>query len=395
VIFLSEAAIAVLLLAVNVQYPRSVLRVGAIVTGLAFSAYGAAKMPGQPFSGWLADRIDPRRVLIGGLALSLPVIALMERLHFAWSYVASWALFGLALAAVWPSAYAITGRRFRPAVQGRLLALISMAQIAGTATGTEAGAILVDHVSYSAAFGVAFVFQLLALLLALIVIPSDRPDRGPLSHADRPIPTTRGYAALRSIISINVAVLITVIMLVNMASPMLAPDLKPYSARVLHLKYDEFVLLLVPPAAIAALMLVPAGYVADRFGRNLPLLVGLLLFPCGLLAITFVREPLVAMLWGCVGVIGYVLCLPALNASLLDVSTERNRGLVTGVSTSIQAIGLVIGPIIGGALIDLFGPLAPFRAAVVVILAAFCLAIVYAARTRHLYREKLSHAALG
>lgn len=395
VIFLSEAAIGILLLAVNVQYPKSVLKVGAVVTGLAFSAYGAAKMPGQPFSGWLADRIDPRRVLIGGLALSLPVIGLMARLHFAWSYVAAWALFGLSLAVVWPCAYAITGRRFRSAVQGRLLALISMGQIAGTAAGTEAGAVLVDHVSYTTAFVAAFAVQLLALGLALIIIPSDGTRHAEVQRAELPQPGSRGLRALRSVLSPNVVILIGVITLVNMASPMLAPDLKPYSARILHLTYDEFVLLLVPPAALAALLLVPAGYVADRFGRNLPLTLGLVLFPLGLLAITFVRAPLVAVLWGCVAAVGYVLCLPALNASLLDVSTEQNRGLLTGVTTSIQAVGLVVGPPIGGALIDGFGPLAPFRAAVGVVLIALCLATIFSGRTRHLYRDKLRQAALG
>lgn len=395
VIFLTEAAIGILLLAVNVQYPKAVLKVGALVTGLAFSVYGAAKMPGQPISGWLADRLDPRRVLIGGLALSLPVIALMERLHFAWTYIASWALFGLALAVVWPCAYAISGRRFKPTVQGRLLALISMAQIAGTAAGTEAGAIVVDHVSYQAAFICAFAVQGLALLLALVVIPGSGSRTGAARRSDSSSPLAGGLQAVRSVLSTNAMILIAVIMLVNMASPMLAPDLKPYSARILHLKYDQFVLLLVPPAALAAALLVPAGYFADRFGRTLPLLSGLLLFPAGLLALSFVRQPLPAVLWGCVAVVGYVLCLPALSASLIDVSTAENRGLLTGVSASIQAVGLVVGPPIGGALIDGFGALAPFRAAVVVVLVAFCLATIYSGRTRNLYHEKLQHAALS
>ena len=53
----------------------------------------------------------------------MPAIVLMERWHSQVAYVALWTVFGLALAVVWPSMYAIVGRRFRPSLQGRLFAI--------------------------------------------------------------------------------------------------------------------------------------------------------------------------------------------------------------------------------------------------------------------------------
>ncbi|MHB8577804.1 MAG: MFS transporter, partial [Dehalococcoidia bacterium] len=93
VIFLTEAAIGVLLIAVNAQYPQAKLGAGVSLTGWALSFYFGSKVVGQPLSGWLADRTDPRRVLIGGSSLATPAIVLMGRLHSQVAYVALWTVF--------------------------------------------------------------------------------------------------------------------------------------------------------------------------------------------------------------------------------------------------------------------------------------------------------------
>lgn len=390
VIFLTEAVIGILLLAINPQYPASELHVGVRFTGLAISVYGAAKMPGQPIGGWLADRMEPRIVLIVGLVLALPVIVVMERLQYIWVYIGAWVLFGLALAVVWPTVYSIVGHRFRTDLQGRLLALVSMGQIAGTAAGFVVGAVVVDHVSYIATFGLAFLLELAAVVVAALVVRGGdtATRRAAAVHGE----SAAGFASIRGLLSATVLMLIVVIMLLSVAVAMLTPDLKPYSEQVLRLKYSTFVLVLVPPALVAALLLVPAGYLADRFGRNLPIGIGVFLFPASLLAVTLTRSPIGASLFSSFAAAGYVLMLPALSASLLDLSSSNNRGLLTGVSTSIQAIGLVVGPAIGGVLIDGYGPLAPFRAAVVIMLAAGLLVLIYARRTRTLYHERRQNA---
>lgn len=395
VIFATEAVIGILLLAINPQYPSARLHAGVRYTGLALSVYGAAKMPGQPFGGWLADRASPHLVLIGGLALSLPVIVVMERFQLVWVYIASWAAFGLTLAVVWPTVYAIIGHRFRASLQGRLLALVSMGQIAGTALGTGVGAVIVDHFSYTAAFGLALLLEIGALGLALTTVHRDTTASAssPAQNSNSGIPVERGV--LRSIANVNAALLIVLIMLVSVAVAMLTPDLKPYSDTILNLPYSTFVLLLVPPALVAALLLLPAGYIADGFGRNLPMLAGLSLFAMGLFLLTLGRNPVYVTLCACLAASGYVLALPALSASLLDLSADGSRGLLTGISTSIQAIGLVIGPAIGGFLVDGFGALVPFRVAATILAATLVLAAVYASRTRSLYKERLQTSPPG
>ena len=391
VIFLTEAVIGVLLLAINPQYPASRLGEGVRITGLAFSVYGAAKMPGQPIGGWLADRFEPRIVLIGGLLLSLPTIIIMERFQNVWAYILAWIMFGLTLAVVWPTVYAIVGHRFRPDRQGRLLALVSMGQIAGTAAGTGAGAFVVDHVSYGGAFGLALLIEAIALSIAILAVPRTRVD-GPTSLVPGTALPPSGFSSIRRLVTLNVAMLIGLIMLLSTAVAMIAPDLKPYSDQILHVSYSTFVLMLAIPATVAALLIVPSGYIADRFGRNLPIGLGLFLFAASLLLLTLTHSPLLSTLFATIAAVGYVLVLPAFSASLLDLSSSGNRGLLTGLSTSIQAIGLVVGPAVGGFLIDASGPLAPFRVAFAIVFVTGLLSIVYAGRTRAVYRERVQSA---
>ncbi|HLZ70407.1 MAG TPA: MFS transporter [Dehalococcoidia bacterium] len=390
VIYLTEAVIGILLLAVNPDYPQVELHAKVLYTGLALSIYFAAKSVGQPLGGWLADRIEPHAILMAGLLLNLPVIVLMERIKEIWFYLGAWAAFGLTLAVVWPTVYAIVGERFRPSVQGRLLALVSMGQIAGTVTGVGIGSVLVDHVSYLAAFVVATVIEAASLLVAVAIVRGggQRQSAGALGAAQAPF----GWRQWASVLTPDAVLLILVIMLLSMAVAMLTPDIGPYRDRILHMNASTFALLLAPPAALAAALLVPSGYLADRAGRNRPLAVGIVIFAASIFLLSFTRSPLVASFFACGAAVGYVLCLPALSASLIDLSKSGNRGLLTGISTAIQAIGGVIGPPIGAKLIDSFGALSPFRGAAAIMAVTFVVALVYIGRTRDLYRRRVAEA---
>lgn len=379
-IFLTEAVIGILLLAVNPEYPRARLHTDAKVVGGAFSLYFAAKTIGQPVSGWLADRLSPRLVLIGGIIACIPTIAWMMTVRSAWGYLASWLLFGLMLAVVWPAMYALVGRHFPPTIHARLLAIVSAAQIAGTAVGTIGGAQIADRLSFDAAFVLAGALLAFAALCTATTTRTAGSVYADVSHtrtASRP-----GLAAALSVLTLDTALLIALITILSAAVAMLAPDLKPYSAHVLHMRYADFVLLLVPPAALAGALLLPAGWLADRLGRALPALAGLALFALGLGLIAVAHGRGSALFAACCAAVGYVLALPALSALLLDLSTTQNRGLLTGLTTSIQATGAIVGPAIGGALISGYGARAPFRVATVVVVVALLLAVPLALRAR-------------
>lgn len=389
IILLSEAAIAVLFFSLVQQYPAHLLdrshvydgvpgvllRRAALYAGYALSAYGLAKLPGQPLSGWLADRYGPRRMLVLGLSGSLLCILFMAVVAHPALFVAACACYGLAVAVIWPAIYTLIGDRYAASVRGRLLAAVSGAQLAGSAGGFALGAALIDSISFAAAFAFAFALNAGALLLCLT-----RATAGS-SHA-QPSETGNFDAAaswlrrFRRVFSFELAVLCLILILISVAITLLAPDLKPYSANVLRLQYSTFALLLAFPALAAVLTLIPSGLIADRVGRTLPILLSVLLWSAAVLSLTFTRSVPLAIAFASVAAFAYALGLPAWSAALVDFSKSGSRGLQVGLAAAVQAIGLAVGPALGGELVSRFGTRAPFRVSAAIMLLAALLALL-------------------
>lgn len=399
VIFLTEAAIAVIFFSLVQQYPAhlldrahlyrgrhaELLRQAAAYAGYALSAYGIAKLPSQPLSGWLADCFGARRLLLLGMAAGLAVIVAMEAAPTLILFVGACALYGVAIAVIWPAVFALVGDDYEPSVRGRIVSAISGAQLAGSAGGFAVGAFVIDYSSFAAAFGLALGLNALALLLGLTQTRSALPPPVAVPDAAAQDGSAVGRS-LRALLSPNLAVLCLILVLISVSTTVLAPDLKPYSSSILHLRFSTFSLLLAVPAVVAVLTLIPSGVIVDRLGRTMPMLVAVTLWPLSILALSFSRGVPLVLLFASIAAFAYALGLPAWSASLIDLSSAGSRGLQVGVASALQAIGLAVGPAVGGLVIAALGPLAPFRLSAALMLLAALLTLVYRARARSLYQ---------
>jgi MFS family permease len=398
VIFLTEAAIAIIFFSLVQEYPahllrlgghaagpgHGLLRAGAAYTGYALSAYGLTKLPGQPLSGWIADRAGARPTLIVGLATKLVVILLMSLVADPVGFVVLCAAYGLTSAVVWPALYAIVGDCYEPSRRGRITAGINGAQLAGTAIGFAGGAIAIDHLGFGAAFGLAFAANVLALLLGLV-----KGTASPVPEAPRSAPSCVGgfwsqITSLRDALSANLAMLVSILVLVSVAVSILAPDLRPYSAAILRISYSDFALLLAIPATVAILTLVPSGVIADRLGRSTPMVLAAALWSASLLVLPLARASWSVVPLAAVAAFAYALGLPAWSASLIDLSTAGRRGLQVGLASAIQTVGLAVGPAAGGLLVAHLGVMAPLRASAAIMVLVLVLSLAYRTRaSRH------------
>lgn len=136
--------------------------------------------------------------------------------------------------------------------------------------------------------------------------------------------------------------------------------------------------------AFAGLMLV-AGWLGDRIGKKPVFIAGLLVFGLANGLAPLVRDPqgLIA-LRAAMGV-GAAMILPISLALLGDVFEPAERGKAIAVWAGMNSIGIALGPIVGGALVESKGWRSVFLAnlpvALVAILGAFAL-LPKAARTR-------------
>lgn len=167
------------------------------------------------------------------------------------------------------------------------------------------------------------------------------------TSVDNPTPEparTRDWVGL-ALLAVPCALISINSNLLNLALPELAADLRPTSAALLWI--NDIYLFLV------AGLLLPMGLLADRYGRRRMLLLGGAVF--GLASIGAAVSPTSEALIVCRGLIG-------VGAAMLGPSTlslirsmfqvPAQRAVALGVWTASFAVGGVLGPLIGGLLIE-------------------------------------------
>jgi EmrB/QacA subfamily drug resistance transporter len=141
------------------------------------------------------------------------------------------------------------------------------------------------------------------------------------------------------VISLDITVL-------NVALPTLARDLKATESQLQWI-VDAYTL-------IYASLVVLGGSLGDHFGRKRMLLLGLLLFGAGSLgsALSGSAATLIAMR-GFMG-IGGALIMPGTLSLIANLFSDQERPRALGVMQGMAGVGIVIGPLLGGVLLDHF-----------------------------------------
>ncbi len=135
------------------------------------------------------------------------------------------------------------------------------------------------------------------------------------------------------------------------------------------------------PAFVIALISVPVGHLADRWGKTQSVRAGFALCALGLWGIPILHHFQVGIL-GFIGAVtvlgvGFVAAFPAWLALLADLGGEERRGTVFAAVSTAQGIGALGGVAVSGVLYDKLGHIAPFVAASILVSLGTLLAFVF------------------
>jgi EmrB/QacA subfamily drug resistance transporter len=135
-------------------------------------------------------------------------------------------------------------------------------------------------------------------------------------------------------------------LILNVALPTLVRQLHATPAQLQWI-VDGYIL------AYAGLLL-SMGTLGDRFGRKLALNAGLLVFVAGSLASAFANSP--GMLIGTRTAMGMgaALIMPATLSIITATFPDAERGRAIGIWAGVAAGGIILGPLVGGWLLDQF-----------------------------------------
>src|SRR5487761_1675613 len=130
------------------------------------------------------------------------------------------------------------------------------------------------------------------------------------------------------------------------------PDLE----RSLHTTLLQLVWVILVYMIVSTVLVLTAGRLTALFGRKHAYALGVLVFSAASLGAGFAGSGTVLILWRVLQGVGGAFLFANAAALVTDASPKEELGLAMGTNTMVAAVGLVIGPVLGGALVAINWP---------------------------------------
>jgi EmrB/QacA subfamily drug resistance transporter len=130
------------------------------------------------------------------------------------------------------------------------------------------------------------------------------------------------------------------------------PDLE----RSLHTTLLQLVWVILVYMIVSTVLVLTAGRLSDLFGRKNAYVLGFVLFSAASLGAGFAGSGTQLILWRVLQGVGGAFLFANAAALVTDAFPREELGLAMGTNTMVAAVGLVIGPVLGGALVAISWP---------------------------------------
>lgn len=331
----------------------------AVEIGLIFSAFSVMTILMRPIVGWALDRFGRRPFyLVGMLGYAVTMVG------FAYSQdvlgmIVVRLLQGASSACVWLAASAIIADVTDESNRAHAFGGLTQASSRGSIMGG-----LITFAVYSSDLEKTFgremdpktvLFLLFAIFALAAWFVSFSKLREINSHNDRsktsPIVWSRSWILLLFVTLVTAA-----------AWAMTSPVLILFLQEKLNADFGTIAWAFLPSGIIWATLPSQLGKLADRFGRKLLMILGLVASSLIMFFLPILTSVVgLAILWALLAVC-FAAGDPAEQALVADLTDNNQRGRAYGLYVMMGDIGAAIGPLGGGLLYDSISTAAPFYA---------------------------------
>jgi MFS family permease len=253
---------------------------------------------------------------------------------------------GAASALVVPIANAWLGEMSPRGQEGKWMGYFNTAFFVGFGVGPLLGGAMADHFGMASAFETMGIITLIGFFAAVFFLPESirgeakKRNRGSFREMGKSAPM-KGLFAYRMMFELCMGAVMAFL---------------PIFAGV-HLKIDPTYigLLIAMNLLLTSFLQIFTGRIADRFNRRL-LLIGGSAFNFLILAVT----PLATNFWYLalimlIRVAGATITMPTLAALTVDEGRKFGMGTASATLATATSMGMALGPILGGAVVDAAG----------------------------------------
>ncbi len=323
---------------------------GGMELGLLVASYAVMRLIFGPIWGGLSDRVGRKPVLLIGL---LGFTVTMIWFGFAtqlWMLFTARILSGVLSSATAPTTMAYIGDSTPEDERGGGMGLLGAAGGIGTIFGPVLGGFLATE-SLSTPFFIAAGFSVVSLILAVLFLPESNPvqDQSASEEQKSNLNPRTLWGAMHS----PVGVLFILTFISTCGLMIFANVFGLYSLEKFNYGPDEIGIILMVLGLVSALTQgLLAGPLTKKLGDETVLKSGMFATAIGyglmLLANEFSTVILTTAFFG----FTVALQIPALT-SLTSRRATIPQGITMGLSNSFVSLGRIVGPILGGVILDI------------------------------------------
>ena len=365
-----------------------------VLAALAISIFAFGRLFADLPVGMLGDRIGRRPVLLIGVLIIAATAFLNAYATSFWEFLLYRLLEGVGSAMFLTMRVTMLQDILKPEERGRILGYFQAFMLIGSSSGPTIGGLTAQYWGLQAPFLVYCAGSLICLVLAYFLIPETGRAHSPSKNQSKQ-ETVFSWEAIKRLFG-NLTYLTACIATFTtfLERQGIRVTLIPlYSSVELNLNSAEIGYVTSCAMFTNLLVVIPVGHALDRLGRKkvlVPFLAGLAIvsiaFP---FTRDFVQIALVCVFLGA--------CESGTAQSPLTMASDATMNEPHGVAMALYRVfgdaGYVVGPIMVGALSDMYGLRIPFYAVAALIFVSTALIQIFAKET--LVKKKKSEPPSG
>ncbi len=328
------------------------LGASALEIGLIFGAFSLTRSIFVPYFGKLSDRRGKKPFLVGGLLIYFFLSLLYAVSESVLTLILLRLGQGFASAMILPVAQSYVGLITPLQKEGRIMGLFNLSLYGGLSVGPLLGGVIKDAFGIQMSFLSMGALAFLGFLLCISLLPSERTSRDGEATTRISLPymqVLRSRAVLSLFwfrMSFTLCIGITWTFLPLMAYTQLGLSSSAIGAVVMV------------NVLVSGLLQVPMGYAADRISRTFLVTAGGFLGMMAMLYFNYASSFAKLLIGnGLLGLAGGI-SFPAIMAlAVIEGRKTAAMGSLMGILAMAHSLGMLVGPLFAGLIIDLL----PFR----------------------------------